>query len=102
MHYEYKYQDRIYIESDDGEEIPIWQNGERDSRWGHDNEADSEYHKMLELDSQYDFTNYDRDDLPCFVHRVIEKKYKVTKEGKTLVGEESVDYRSLVEEFFNT
>lgn len=102
MRIEYKYQDRIYIENDDGYETLIWQSKEYEDRWGHDSEPDSEYHKMLELDSQYDFTNYDRDDLPCFIHRVVEKKYKVTKKGKALVSEESVDYRSLVEEFFNT
>lgn len=102
MHYTYKYQDRIYIEHDNGEQELFWQNNERDSEWGNDNAEDSEYNKMMELHSKWDFIDYDNPELPDFWHYVIEIKYKVTKKQTVKVSEKICRRYSLVEEFYNT
>lgn len=102
MHYETVYQDRIYEESDNGELTLIWQNSERPNRWGGDNEPDSEYHKMMDMDSEYHFADWDNPDLPNFVHYVYEIVYRVTKKERVKYKENIKQIYSLVEEYMST
>lgn len=104
-----KYQDKIYLVPDDAgtyeesynDETLVWSSKEYDSRWGHDNEPDSEYHKMMELHSQYDFTDYDN--CPSFDHLVFENVYYDSGKHKGELKESKcVKIYSLIEEYFNT
>ena len=50
-----QYKDQIWkIYDDDSEEL-IWENSWRDICWYDDNNPDSEYNKMLELEQETDF-----------------------------------------------
>ena len=50
-----QYRDQIWkIYDDDSEEL-IWENSWRDECWYGDNNPDSEYHKMMELEMETDF-----------------------------------------------
>ena len=50
-----QYKDQIWKIYDDDYEELIWENFWRDECWYGDNNTDSEYHKMMELERETDF-----------------------------------------------
>ncbi len=93
-----KYKDQIWkIHDDDSEEL-IWENELRDEFWKSDEDLDSEYHKMMELEKETDFY-HKMDELDYwFEHRIVRVHTKYKNKGK----EEVIKYSSLIVEFANT
>lgn len=98
-----QYQDFIYIEHDDESLEEVWHNTPHDQRWGYDNNPDSEYNKMMELHSKWDFTDYNNPDLPDFWHYIYEVKYfRKSKKSPIEENRKLIKTYSLVEEYYNT
>ena len=88
------YKDQFWIEDDDGNETLFWENEPRQERFGNDNNPNSAYCKMMELNQQYDFNNWENPELPDFWHYVIE----ISPRGK----ERRVYCHPLLSEFMST
>ena len=93
-----QYKDRIYQIYEegehDGDEILIWENDWRDDYWKNDNDPDSEYNKMMELEKTTNFYQL-WDDLDYwFEHRIIERDI--------YGNEKTIKYNSLLLQFINT
>lgn len=89
-----QYRDQIWKICDDDSEELIWENSWRDECWYDDNNSDSEYHKMMELEQETDFFRKWENIHWWFVHRIVQRD---------IYGEEKfIKYYSLLEEFINT
>lgn len=100
-----KYKDQIWkIYDDDSGEL-IWENELRDEMWKSDNDPDSEYNKMMELERETDFY-HKMDELDYwFEHRIVRVHTKYKNKGNEDVikySEDVIKYSSLIEEFVGT
>jgi hypothetical protein len=89
-----QYKDQIWkIYDDDSEEL-IWENSWRTEYWYDENNPDSEYNKMMELEHKTDFFHkWDELDY-WFEHRIVQKNSNGS--------ERNIKYTSLLMEFVNT
>ena len=88
-----QYKDQIWkIYDDDSEEL-IWENSWRDECWDGDNNPDSEYDKMMELERETDFYHKWEEMNYWFEHRIVQKN----SDG----SECNIKYTSLLMEYIN-
>ena len=86
---------QIYEEGEhSGDEILIWENDWRNDYWKNDNDPDSEYNKMMELERETDFWKLWEELDWWFEHRIIERDI--------YGNEKTIKYNSLLQQFANT
>ena len=94
----YMFKDQIWKIYDDDSEEMIWENSLHIDMFGNDDEPDSEYNKMMELNREEDFwQNWDEMDY-WYEHRYVQ----VFLTGNNKGTERVIKYESLLEEFANT
>lgn len=100
-YYRTQYKDQIWkIYDDDSGEL-IWENSWRDECWYDDNNPDSEYHKMMELEQETDFFHKWEDLDWWFEHRIVQRD--IYGDENIIYGDEKIiKYCSLLAEFINT
>ena len=94
----FMFKDQIWKIYDDDSEEMIWENSLHKDMFENDDEPDSEYNKMMELNRKEDFwQNWDEMDY-WYEHRYVQ----VFLTGNNKGTERVVKYESLLEEFANT
>ena len=94
----YMFKDQIWKIYDDDSEEMIWENSLHSDMFGNDDEPDSEYNKMMELNREEDlWQNWDEMDY-WYEHRYVQ----VFLTGKNKGTERVVKYEPLLEEFATT
>ena len=94
----FMFKDQIWKIYDDDSEEMIWENSLHIDMFGNDDEPDSEYNKMMELNREEDFwQNWDEMDY-WYEHRYVQ----VFLTGNNKGTERVIKYESLLEEFANT